>query len=263
MTLRRVGDVQFAVAAYHVPAGSDEQFAAIEVLAHLMSNEPAGRLYKNLVEPGLAASAAAFAFQLGEPGLLLAEAQVRKDDDLGVAAEAMLATLHGVLETPPTGEEVNRAKTQYTADFDLGFNNPQSIALQLSEWAAMGDWRAVVPAPRPRGTSHAGRRACRGHGLSIAFKPNPWLLLPDRRDATSRRSTGQGGCGGPGADYTGPAGCGRRRSVRADTGEHRTPHDQADPRQWHRGRAVAEAEPRRRGELRVHIPAWNGGRVGR
>ena len=143
VTLRRVGDVQFAVAAYHVPAGSDEKFAAIDVLAHLMSNQPAGRLYKNLVEPGLAASAAAFAFQLGEPGLLLAQAQVRKDDDLDRAAEAMLATLHGVIETPPTEEEVNRAKTQYTADFDLGFNNPQSIALQLSEWAAMGDWRLL------------------------------------------------------------------------------------------------------------------------
>ena len=143
VTLRRVGDVQFVVAAYHVPAGSHEQFAAVDVLAHLMSTQPAGRLYKNLVEPGLAAGAAAFAFQLGEPGLLLAQAQVRKEDDLDAAAEAMLATLHGVVERPPTEEEVNRAKTQYNTDFDLGFNNPQSIALQLSEWAAMGDWRLL------------------------------------------------------------------------------------------------------------------------
>ncbi len=263
VTLRRVGDVQFAIAAYHVPAGSDEKFAAIDVLAHLMSNQPAGRLYKNLVEPGLAASAAAFAFQLGEPGLLLAQAQVRKDDDLDRAAQVMLATLHGVIETPPTEEEVNRAKTQYTADFDLGFNNPQSIALQLSEWAAMGDWRLLF--------LHRDRVAqvtpddvlAVADGLSIAFKPNPGLLLPNSRDATARRSTGQAGCGGPGCRLHGPACVGRRRSVRADAGEHRTPHDQADPRQWHRGRAVAEAEPRRRGELRVHIPAWNGGRVGR
>ena len=143
VTLRRVGDVQLALAAYHIPAGSDAQFAAVDVLAHLMNTEPAGRLYKNLVEPGLAASAAAFAFQLGEPGLLMATAEVRKEGDLNVAAETMLKTLHGVLDEPPTAEEVNRAKTDYTANFDLGFNNPQSIALQLSEWAAMGDWRLL------------------------------------------------------------------------------------------------------------------------
>lgn len=143
VTLRRVGDVQVAMAAYHIPAGSDEQFAALEVLTHLMSTPPAGRLYKNLVEPGLAASASAFAFQLGEPGLLLAQARVRKGGDLETAASAMLDTLHGVVEAPPTEEEVTRAKTEYTANFDLGFNNPQSIALQLSEWAAMGDWRLL------------------------------------------------------------------------------------------------------------------------
>ena len=143
VTLRRVGDVQLAVAAYHVPAGSDEQFAAVDVLTHLMSTRPSGRLYKNLVEPGLAASASAFAFQLGEPGLLLAQAEVRKDGDLNAATTVMLDTLHGVVEAPPTDEEVNRAKTEYTANFDLSFNNPQSIALQLSEWAAMGDWRLL------------------------------------------------------------------------------------------------------------------------
>ena len=143
VTLRRVGDVQLAMAAYHVPAGADDQFAAVDVLAHLMTTQPAGRLYKGLVEPGLAASATAFAFQLGEPGLLIAQAEVRKDGDLDAAAVAMLETLHRVVEEPPTEEEVNRAKTEYTANFDLSFNNPQSIALQLSEWAAMGDWRLL------------------------------------------------------------------------------------------------------------------------
>ena len=143
VTLRRVGDVQLAVAAYHVPAGSHEDFAAVDVLTHVLGTAPAGRLYKNLVEPGLAASASAFAFQLGEPGVLLASAEVRKDGRLTNATAAMLAALHGIAEEPPTAEEIERAQTEYVANFDLSFNNPQSIALQLSEWAAMGDWRLL------------------------------------------------------------------------------------------------------------------------
>ena len=143
VTLRRVGFVQMAMAAYHVPAGSHEQFAAVDVLNQVLATEPAGRLYKNVVETGLAASASSYAYQLGEPGMLVATVEVRLEDDLSEAAEAMLATLHGIADEPPTAEEVQRAQTEYAANFDLAFNNPQSIALQLSEWAAMGDWRLL------------------------------------------------------------------------------------------------------------------------
>ena len=143
VTLRRVGDVQLVMAAYHVPSGSHEEFAAVDVLTHLLNTEPAGRLYQNVVAPGLAASSSAFALQLGEPGVLLVDATVRKEDSLAAAEEATLATVHGVVASPPTEEEVARAKTEFAASFDLAFNNPQSIGLGLSEWAAMGDWRLM------------------------------------------------------------------------------------------------------------------------
>ena len=143
VTLRRVGDVQLAIAAYHVPAGSHQQFAAVDVLNHLLATEPAGRLYRDVVETGLAASTSSYAYQLGEPGMLVTSVEVRVEDDLDAAAKAMLATLHGIADEPPTAVEVQRAQTEYAANFDLAFNNPQSIALQLSEWAAMGDWRLL------------------------------------------------------------------------------------------------------------------------
>lgn len=143
VTLRRVGDVQAAMVAYHVPAGSHEQFAAVQVLEHLLSTEPAGRLYKNVVETGLAASVSSYAYQLGEPGMLVAMVEVRAEDDLNAATQAMLETLHSVATKPPTEQEVRRAQTEYAANFDLAFNNPQAIALQLSEWASMGDWRLL------------------------------------------------------------------------------------------------------------------------
>ena len=143
VTLRRVGDVQLAMAAYHVPAGSHEDFAALEVLAYVLRTQPAGRLYKNVVEPGLAAGASAFAFQLHDPGVLLANVQVRKEDDLTTATDAMLDTLHGLVDEPPTEEEVERAKANFAANFELAFNNPNSIARQISEWASMGDWRLM------------------------------------------------------------------------------------------------------------------------
>ncbi len=144
VTLRRVGDTQYIAAAYHIPAGSDPQFAAVDVLSHVLSNQPSGRLYKNLVETKLAASAAAFAFQFKEPGVLLSFAEVRKEGDLDQTADAMFSTFEELKhEKPPTEEEVNRAKNEYLTSIELAFNNTSSLALQLSEWAAMGDWRLV------------------------------------------------------------------------------------------------------------------------
>ena len=143
VTLRRVGDVQLALAMYHVPPGSHEDFPAVQVMAHVLSTQPAGRLYKALVEPGLAAGISAFAYQLKEPGMFSAMAQVRQEDSLEAAAETMFATLEEMTEAPPTEEEVDRAKTDFLSGIELAFNNPQGIARGLSEWASMGDWRLL------------------------------------------------------------------------------------------------------------------------
>ena len=143
VSLRRVGDVQIAMAAFHVPAGSHEDFAAAKVLNHILGNEPAGRLYTNLVEPGLAARVSSYAMQMREPGLLIGDAEVRLEDSLDAATEALLATFDELAAEPPTEEEVERAKTYYRSNIELAFNNPQFIALSLSEWAAMGDWRLI------------------------------------------------------------------------------------------------------------------------
>ena len=143
VTLRRVGDVQVVVATYHVPGGSHEQFAAVDVLARLLDAEPTGRLYKNLVEPGLAADADADTLQLREPGVLIVSAEVREEDSLRDATDAMLATLQDLVHEPPTEKEVRRARTQYAAAFELAFNNPEAIALEMWKWVTMGDWRLM------------------------------------------------------------------------------------------------------------------------
>lgn len=141
VTLRRVGDEQIAMAAYHIPSGSHEDFAAISVLSHILTTRPAGRLYSRIVEPGLAASTSASSWRFKEPGLLTATVRVQKNQNMEPAVEALLETLGSFVDEPPTEEEVERAKTDYLKNIELAFNNPQGIALRLSEWMSMGDWR--------------------------------------------------------------------------------------------------------------------------
>ena len=143
VTLRRVGDVQVVAAVYHVPAGSHEDFAAVAVLAQVLGDEPAGRLYKALVEPKLAASVGNVEFQLREPGALILYAVVRKQDPLDTARAALRRAIDGIVSEPASAAEVERARATLLKNIDLALNNSDQVGLRLSEWAAMGDWRLL------------------------------------------------------------------------------------------------------------------------
>lgn len=143
VTLRRVGDIQAVMAAYHVPAGAHPDFAPMSVLANILSTQPSGRLYKALVETKKASFAGAGAFLLREPGVLFAQASLNQDQSLEDAKTTLIKTVEEVVTNPPTAEEVDRAKAQLLKNIELGFANTTSIALQISEWASAGDWRLM------------------------------------------------------------------------------------------------------------------------
>ncbi len=141
VTLRRVGDVQLIGAAYHVPAGSHPDFAALDIMSWILSDTPSGRLYKSLVETKKATSVYGFNFQLRQPGVTLYAAEVLKEASLDPAKETMLQSLEGMGMNPPTAEEVERARTSILKEIELSLNSPDRVGLDLSEWIAMGDWR--------------------------------------------------------------------------------------------------------------------------
>lgn len=141
VTLRRVGDVQALLAAYHIPAGSHPDFAAIDLLSLILGDTPSGRLHKALVETKKASSIFAFNFQLREPGVAMWGAEVRQEASLDEARETLLRTIDEVVSQPATQEEVERARAQILKDMELNLNTSDRIGLQMSEWMAMGDWR--------------------------------------------------------------------------------------------------------------------------
>ena len=141
VTVRRVGDVQLFGALYHIPAGSHPDYPAVDVLTQILGDTPSGRLHKNLVEGKLASRAFGFNFQWQEPGLAIYATQVDKSFDLDKTADKMLDVIEGLKVNPVTKEEVERAKRNILKNIELSFNSSERIALNLSEWLGMGDWR--------------------------------------------------------------------------------------------------------------------------
>jgi zinc protease len=141
VVLRRVGTTQLLTAAYHVPSGAHREFAAVELLGYVFGTEPSGRLYRSLVVPELATNSTSYAMALHDPGIIMFGAQVPKDKSLEKAQEALLKAVEEVGQVPITEEELKRAKTQFLKDRELRASDSKEIAIELSEWAAEGDWR--------------------------------------------------------------------------------------------------------------------------
>ena len=66
---------------------------------------------------------------------------VDKKADLSIASDAMVSVLENLSSQKVTDEEVERAKRTLLKNIELSFNSSERIALNLSEWLGMGDWR--------------------------------------------------------------------------------------------------------------------------
>ncbi len=142
-TIRRVADKQLIGVMYKVPALAHPDNAAVQVLTALLGQTPGGRIYRALVETKLAAKVTAYSFDLREPGVILAWADVRKEQSLDSARVAMLRVLDQASTTPFTTEEVERARNQVVSTLEQAMDNSEAVGFGLTEFEAGGDWRLM------------------------------------------------------------------------------------------------------------------------
>jgi len=143
VTVRRVGGVPVLQVGYHVPAGADPDFPAIDVLTNVLGDSPAGRLYTALVATKKASSINCSDYQLKEPGYFWCTVELHPSDKMENVRQLTVDTIEGLAKKPITAAEVERAKTAELKQIELILNDSTRIGLTLTECAAMGDWRLL------------------------------------------------------------------------------------------------------------------------
>jgi zinc protease len=141
VTLRRVGDTQIVQALYRVPAGSHPDYPAIDVLAHVLGDAPAGRLHRALVQKGLASFTWGAERGLFDPGYVYFGASLSAAAGLDAVRDALLGAVEGVKTEKIRPEELERARTALLNDFERTQLEAASLVRSLSEFHAIGDWR--------------------------------------------------------------------------------------------------------------------------
>jgi zinc protease len=128
-------------AQYHLPAASHPDSAALAVWAHILGNEPAGRLYQQLNSPHIAANTYAWINALAERSVLFAGAHL-EDKHSVVLAEAALVK---AIESPGilTETHIKRAQIDTDTHFKQLLKSPEALAIALSESIGQGDWRLL------------------------------------------------------------------------------------------------------------------------
>jgi zinc protease len=159
--LRRVGQGQEVIVAYHGPAAGHPDTAALQVLSGIMNGggggrggrggrggggggADEGRLAKALVDAKIAESANMGSRAQHDPGLITLTASLNKDQSLDAAKKALIDTLADVIKNPPTKEEVEKVRTNLLRGLDRNLSNAQQIATgALNEAISQGDWRLM------------------------------------------------------------------------------------------------------------------------
>jgi zinc protease len=143
VTLRRNGDIHMIGLAYHTVAGTSDDFAAVEAAIAILTREPAGRLYKRLVETGLASSVSGDSMVTHDPFLAQFGVEVRDAKNIARVEKILIDEIEKSAASKIDDKQVERWRTSTLEDLELSMADSKGLALELSDYAALGDWRAI------------------------------------------------------------------------------------------------------------------------
>ena len=157
VTLRKEGSAAHWRAAFHAPAFSDSDFfpllAADAVLSgaaglniwsmgHVPRPQRSARLYRALVDGGLASRVGGVLVPTEHPYLYGITASVADGQTLASVEDAVLAVVDHLVREGISAEELAKVRTQLRARFVYDADSVTDIAHQLGYFQTIGSWRA-------------------------------------------------------------------------------------------------------------------------
>lgn len=143
VVVRRVGGQPILLAAYHVPAITHPDTPALIVYGLLMSLQPSGQLYKQLVEPKLAVAAGLGGVGGADPGTASAYAALPPGGDVQQVETRLLDLVEGRTAKPFEESELVRVRDLAVNSYRQQMKNPEALIQQISGLIAAGDWRLL------------------------------------------------------------------------------------------------------------------------
>ncbi|MGO8856781.1 MAG: M16 family metallopeptidase [Steroidobacteraceae bacterium] len=147
VVVKRPGELGTVIIAHKVPNGRDADQPALEMLDAILSSGKNARLYRALVDRGLALSAGAGTDLHRDLSLHTVYAALAPGSSQEQVEEALLAEIAKIKTEGVTPAEIARVKQQYVAADAYKRDGTAAVASELNEWIAVGDWTLYVTFP--------------------------------------------------------------------------------------------------------------------
>jgi zinc protease len=140
VTVRRAGETGIVGIAYKSVAGRDADYPALSVLGTILGSGKTSRFYKALTDANLTLGAFAQAGFFHDPQLFQVYAFLAPGADQAQVEKVLLEEIERVKKDGVTDAEVATALGKYKASIAYGRDGSFSIASNLNESIAAGDW---------------------------------------------------------------------------------------------------------------------------
>jgi zinc protease len=146
--VKRPGELGTVIIAHKVPNGRDADQPALDMLDAILSSGKNARLYRALVDQGLALNAGAGTDLHRDLSLHTVYAVLAPSATHTQVEKALLAEITKIKTDGVTAAEVARVKQQYIAADAYKRDGTAAIAGEINEWIAVGDWTLYVTFPQ-------------------------------------------------------------------------------------------------------------------
>jgi len=147
VVVERAGQVGVVVVGYKVPEATHEDWPALLLIDQILGANNTGRLYRALDDKGKTNATFTFAPELHDPGLFIFGAYLTPSASHEEVESTINKEVERLINGGVTEEELQRAKSVIRANIVYGRDGPYSIADQINEAIAMGDWTSYIKRP--------------------------------------------------------------------------------------------------------------------
>jgi len=142
--IKRPGEIGSVIIAHKVPDGRDADQPALEMLDAILSSGKSARLYRALVDQGIALNADSGTDRRHDLSLHLMSAALAPGSTHEQVESALWDEMDKIQEHGVTAAEIERVKQQYIAADAYRRDGTVGIAAEINEWIAVGDWTLYV-----------------------------------------------------------------------------------------------------------------------
>jgi len=138
--IKRAGQTGIVGIGHKTPEGLNQDTYALQALGKILTEGKSSRLYKRIVDPGLATSLFMYDFPFKDCGMFISYVFLTPETDHNSVEEIVLEEYRQIIKEGIKQKELDRAKAQIKANVAFSRDGSYAVASALNEALAIGNW---------------------------------------------------------------------------------------------------------------------------